>query len=283
MSGAAGAPVPGGPASPVTVTRRSTGAGPRLLLLHGLAAGESLWDACLPLLPPDCSVWTAQLPWRNGGVEDWARRGEPGGWLCEALDAVPEGPEVVVAHSMAATLLLDVLDREADEGREPLVERNTRALVLVSPFYRAAAEDFDWDTISYYLNDFHLIMEEGIRVHSAGRFPADIQRAMGERVRDFVGPYGWMRFFDLYLRTPGLRVDRVDVPCLLLAGERDFAAPPGEARTLAAALPDARAHLLPDTGHFPMIENATAFTHVLNAFLAATVTASESRTLEPQR
>ncbi|GAA3858566.1 alpha/beta fold hydrolase [Streptomyces sedi] len=267
---------------PVTVARRTHGAGPRLLLLHGLAAGESLWDSCLPLLPPDCSVWTAQLPWRNGGVEDWARRGDPGVWLRQALDAVPGGPEVVVAHSMAATLLLDVLHREAEEGRAPLAERNTRALALVSPFYRASAEEFDWETITYYLNDFHLIMEEGIRVHSAGRFAPDIQRAMGERVRDFVGPYGWMRFFDLYLRTPDLRVDRFDVPCLLLAGERDFAAPPGEALALAAALPDARAELLPETGHFPMIEDAAAFTHTLNAFLAATV-ASDSRTLEPQR
>ncbi|MFF2546343.1 alpha/beta fold hydrolase [Kitasatospora sp. NPDC058063] len=248
------------------VVRKLAGSGRRTLLVHGLGANASVWDTCAGPLAAGHELWTAQLPWRGEGVDDWARGPELGHWLAEALRLVPGGAEVVVAHSMSANVLLDLLDRESRRGTDPFTRFGIRALVLVSPFYRGSAEDFDWPTISYYLNDFHLILEEGLRAHSGGRLGADIQRAMAHRVRDRIGPYGWLRFFDLYLGTPGLQTGRIAVPCLVFGGGRDFAAPPGEARALAAALPDARLRVLP-TGHFPMIERPEEFAAEIREFL----------------
>jgi pimeloyl-ACP methyl ester carboxylesterase len=145
------------------------------------------------------------------------------------------------------------------------------------------------DKISYYLNDFHLIMEEGIRAHSDGRFPADVQAAMGRRVRDSVGAYGWFRFFDLYLRTPALKTDLITVPTLVLGGETDFAARPEEGVALAAALPDAVSRVLPGCGHFPMLDAAPLFAAAVQEFLNPITGATHQRSaaplnaLEPQR
>ncbi|MFD0025484.1 alpha/beta fold hydrolase [Streptomyces sp. NPDC058382] len=254
----------------MSVQQHTEGPGPRVLLLHGLAANDSVWERTLPLLADDCELWTARMPWRTEAIADWGEKPDLMGWLAEALEAVPGGPAVVVAHSMAANVLLDLLDQKYRGGVDAPRRFGIRSLVLVSPFYRGRAEAFDWDTISYYLNDFHLIMEEGIRVHSGGRFPADLQEAMGRRVRDRVGPYGWFSFFDLYLRTPTLRTDRITLPTLVLGGERDFAAPPQEGVALAGALPDAVSRVLPDCGHFPMFEAAEQFAAAVRDFVNPT-------------
>ncbi|MFE2409447.1 alpha/beta fold hydrolase [Kitasatospora sp. NPDC059408] len=265
MSGDA---VAGGPdLRPVSVERRTDGTGPRVLLLHGLAANDSVWEPALPELPDGLQMWTARLPWRTETITGLGTETDLTGRLAQALESVPGGAEVVVAHSMAANVLLDLLDRELRAGVDAPRKYGLRALVLVSPFYRSRAEQFDWETISYYLNDFHLIMEEGIRAHSGGRVPADLRRAMGERVRERVGPYGWFRFFDLYLRTPALAAGRLALPTLVLAGESDFAAPPGEGVALAGALPDARSLVLPGCGHFPMLDAPGRFAAAVAEFV----------------
>ncbi|CAL9400022.1 alpha/beta fold hydrolase [Streptomyces sp. enrichment culture] len=270
-------PAPDGPGAEAVRRRTAGTGGPRLLLVHGLAANDSVWDRCVGLLPRAYEVWSARLPWSAEGVPDWGVDGDLVGPLAQVLAAVPGGPQIVVAHSMSADVLLDLVDRESRQGGDALARLGIRALVLVSPFYRRTVEEFDWETISHYLNDFHLIMEEGLRVHSGDRLPASLRAAMGERVRDRVGPYGWLRFFELYLRTPQLQTGRVTVPCLVLGGKNDFAAPPGESVTLAAALPDARALVLPGCGHFPMIEEAERFASETVAFVNSLGTGAPQR------
>lgn len=252
---------------PVSVEPRTDGTGPRVLLLHGLAANDSVWEPALAELPDGLRLWTARMPWRTETIAGLGTETDLAGRLAQALESVPGGAEVVVAHSMAANVLLDLLDRDLRAGVDVPRRYGIRALVLVSPFYRSHTEQFDWETISYYLNDFHLIMEEGIRAHSGGRVPADLRRAMGERVRERVGPYGWFRFFDLYLRTPSLAVGRLALPTLVLAGETDFAAPPGEGVALAGALPDARSLVLPGCGHFPMLDAPGRFAAAVAEFV----------------
>lgn len=230
----------------------------QVLLLHGLASSGAMWDEFAPRADGDCELWVADLPWRGEGVTGWGEQEDVARWVTEALAAVPGGADVVVAHSFAANVLLAHLDSGGNQ---------LRAIVLVSPFYRPAADDFDWSTIAYYLNDFDRILGEGIRVRSGRRLDPERQRDMALRVRDRIGPYGWIRFFDTYLRTPRLRMDRITVPCLVIGGEEDFASFPSDSRALAAALPDARVHVLSGCGHFAMAERADEFTALVNAFL----------------
>jgi pimeloyl-ACP methyl ester carboxylesterase len=238
----------------------------QVLLLHGLASSSTMWDQFVARADRDCKLWVADLPWRGEGVAGWAEQQDVARWIIEALAAVPGGADVVVAHSFAANVLLAYLD---SGGAQP------QAIVLVSPFYRPAAEDFDWYAIAYYLNDFDRILAEGIRVRSGGRLEPELQRDMAMRVRDRVGPYGWVRFFETYLRTPRLRMDRITVPCLVIGGEDDFASFPSDSRAVAAALPNAQGHILSGCGHFAMSERADEFTALINEFLSTV-----QRTLE---
>lgn len=263
---------------------RAEGADPlRVLLLHGLAGSATSWEAFATRVAPGVEVWVADLPWRGEGVGAWAQRPDVGHWAAAALGSVPGRVDVVMAHSFAANVFLEYLDG-LDPGHGPgahdvagplgsagpLDLLGLRGMVLVSPFYRGLADDFDWETISYYLNDFDRILAEGIRVRSRGGLDPEIRRGMAVRVRDRVGPYGWTRFFDTYLRTPLLRTGRLTRPCLVIGGETDFASPAADSLRLAAALPQATAHIFLECGHFAMVEKPDRFADLVNEFIRST-------------
>ncbi|MBV6698124.1 alpha/beta fold hydrolase [Kitasatospora aureofaciens] len=268
-AGAAPAAQPA-PLPPVVVHRRAAGGPGRMLLLHGLANSASVWDAYLEHAGQDGGpeIWAADLPWRGECVAHWSAEGDVVPHVADALRAVPGGAGVVVGHSMGANSLLEFLHRRLERGVDPFTEFGIRALVLVSPFYRRAAEDFTWQSVETAVQNFVRTMTEGVRVHAGGRVPDDLVEELGGRVRDRVGAYGWMRFFETYLATPRLRTELFTVPCLVIAGEHDSIAPPEEGGLLAADLPEGRFHLLPDSGHFLMIEQAGELAAAVDRFVS---------------
>ncbi|MEU1729848.1 alpha/beta hydrolase [Streptosporangium sp. NPDC020145] len=227
----------------------------RVLMLYGLGGGPSTWNRFAELAGPDLELWEAALPWSAGDTGEWSRRGDATSWVRAAIDEAG-AVDLVVAHSFAANVLLEVLARDGGP-----------AAVLVSPFYRASPAEFDWATIESYLHGFHGILDEGLRVSSEGRLAAGVRHDMALKLRERLGPYGWMRFFDAYLRSPMLDTAAVTVPCLVISGADDPAAPPRDGRTLAEALPHARFEILP-AGHLPMIEQAHRFAELIGEFAA---------------
>jgi pimeloyl-ACP methyl ester carboxylesterase len=246
----------------------------RALLLHGLASSPTVWDGLLGRVPDGLETWTAELPWRADHVQPWSRQDEDRqgedrqgrtDWIAAALDEVPGGPDLVVAHSFSANLLLDFLSREAAMGRDPLGRYGIGAIVLVSPFYRRSADDFAWDALAGMQRDFLDIMEEGLGTHPGRRVDPEIRLHMARRVCERVGPYGWMRFFEAYLRTPWLRTELIDVPVVVVTGRRDVAA--AESELLAADLPRAELHVIPECGHYPMAEHPALFSALVGGAL----------------
>ena len=59
----------------------------------------------------------------------------------------------------------------------------------------------------------------------------------------------------------------ITAPCQVLCGADDPVAPEALCRSVAAALPDAKFHLLPDVGHYAAMENSPLFNITLEAFL----------------
>ncbi|MFL6129652.1 MAG: alpha/beta fold hydrolase [Mycobacteriales bacterium] len=263
---------PGGDAErPVVVRRVRRGAGPdplRVLLLHGLCGSAAIWDSFVPLADVGCELWTADLPWRGTGVAGWPDQPVEE-WLARAVADLPGGADVLMAHSFGTNAVLRWLDRQtpAPDGRFLVGGRRLRGLVLVSPLYRADPADFGWDSIAYYVDKLDGIIADGLRAAAHRALPAEKLRAVALRVRDLVGPYGWIRFFDTYLRMPEVRGERLAMPVLVVSGELDTAAFPADAEALGAALPNAEVHILPGGRHYPMITTAETFGELANTFL----------------
>jgi pimeloyl-ACP methyl ester carboxylesterase len=245
----------------------------RVLLLHGLGGRPSVWDEFAGRAPERCELWDVALPWEGtpaGG--EWSHAGDPVDLLVSTVKGhTGDDPtaydrfDVIVAHSFAANLLAEALSRGLLAARP---------VVLVSPFYRPSPRDFDWPTITYYLNDFHLTFAEALRVGETGRFPEAHRTWMAMRLRDQTGPYGWMRFFETYLRSPFLDLTAIRTPVLVVGGHTDIAARPSDGRAMADALPCARFELLEQAGHFPMVEQPDRFAAAIRDFLSDLPTAA---------
>ncbi|MFG2132141.1 alpha/beta fold hydrolase [Streptomyces sp. NPDC048751] len=235
-----------------------------VVLLHGLANNEAIWSALDGHWPADLEVHAPRLPWHSGGIADWRHETDSAARLQDVLDAVPGGPGVVVAHSFSSVVLLELLSRRA-AAADPL---DVPAVVLVNPFYRSDADAFHWNMIAPILDDFPRTMAESIRLRTSGH-PIEEERLadMARRMTEWIGPYGWLRFFDTYLRTPLFRVDLVETPALVIGCAADRSAPAEQAGHLAARLPAGRALTVPDCGHFPMLERPAWFTGAVHTFL----------------
>ncbi|HEY0168561.1 MAG TPA: alpha/beta hydrolase [Jatrophihabitans sp.] len=218
----------------------------RIGFLHGLRENTRCWERVVALLPEDVDAWVFQLPWDGAHGDDWALERDPGVWIERALQQAPEPFTVLVAHSFGANVLLDYLD--ANGAPDEL------GLVLLAPFYRASREAFDWTLISYYLNDFHHFLASGMTARRTRPIDPDVLLGMSEKVRGWVGPYGWLRFFELFSRTPMLDLEALTLPCAVVGGELDVASYPADCLALADALPNATVEILPGCGHHLMLD-----------------------------
>jgi pimeloyl-ACP methyl ester carboxylesterase len=90
---------------------------------------------------------------------------------------------------------------------------------------------------------------------------------MAEKVRDRVGPLGWLQFFSVFTQTPHLRLNQMQNPFLIIGGQNDIASFPGDCTSLAAALPSATAHILNECGHFCILEQPQIVLSLISYFL----------------
>ncbi|MEU4213038.1 alpha/beta hydrolase [Streptomyces sp. NPDC026206] len=239
----------------------------RVLLLHGLGNNSSIWSGLAGHWRQDVRIHAPDLPWHGGGIPQWRHETDSARLVGEAIDDVPGGADLIVAHSFTSVVLLELLSRRAAAG-DPL---DLPGVVLVNPFYRASADDFHWDMIAPTLRSFPETLAESLRLRSLDR-PIDpaLREDMARRLTEWIGPYGWLRFFDTYLRTPLFQVALVRTPCLVIGGALDASAPASDALALAGRMPAAEALILPDSGHFPMLERPGWFADTVHAFLDRT-------------
>lgn len=268
-AGLAARPSPGaGPA--LRIIRRPVSGGRPAVLLHGLASTATAWQRLLAEpAAADLDAVLADLPWRSEHVFDWSRQLGEHNPVPEVLEAAGGrsrgGVGTVIAHSFSGNLLLEFLSRELERGADPFRRYGIRRLVFVSTFYRRSAEDFEWGLGGNLERDFVRIMAEGLHTHGGGRLDPEVCESMARKVCERVGPYGWLRFSQVYLRTPWLRPELFSLPCLVVCGGHDGALPESEA--LAADLPAARFHVIPECGHYPMAERPSTLAAVIGRFL----------------
>jgi len=67
----------------------------------------------------------------------------------------------------------------------------------------------------------------------------------------------------------GDRLDEIQTPAVVIAGDRDRIVPVGDSRRVAAALPQAGLALVPDCGHIPHEECPAEFLGLVEQFLVA--------------
>ncbi|WP_316976492.1 alpha/beta fold hydrolase [Shumkonia mesophila] len=246
---------------------RTAGQGPAVVFLHGLAGNSLSWARQFPALAARYRIVAWDAP--GFGLSDAV---EPdvevfADVLRELLDHLGCGPAAVAGHSMggvvAARLAAGHPDKvarlvlscshagygeSADSPMQPRVEQRVRELASVG-----AAE-------------YGLIRARGL-------FPAGFadKEAMGVAagVAAEARPEG-IRSSTRMLQLADNRsvLPRLEMPVLVITGERDPVVKPHLRDELRALTPQARHIEMPGAGHAPYLEYPAAYNAILDEFLS---------------
>ncbi len=232
---------------------------PIVAMIHGL---ESSWDTWCPLRG-DClkrfTLFALDLPWTGQDGYYWCYARPADQWLDLTLSLLPAPPGFLVAHSYGVNVVLEYLQSRSVPS--------LAGLVLMSTFYRPDFAENDWMLFERCLKGFRAIFEEGIRLRRGKELDPALVSTMVDKVLDHVGPAGFMECFSHFLRSPTLRLDRIDVPALVIAGACDPGATAAGNAALAAGLPAASFVLFPDCGHFSMLQQPELVERAFRDFL----------------
>lgn len=227
-----------------------------VLLLHAFPLDARMWDETCRELGAELDTVAPTLPPQGGG-----RR--LAGWAEEVLSLV-EGEVVPVGVSMGGYLAFE-LWRQAPERISGLVLSDTRAGPETDEG-RAGRE-----------RTIELIRERGAtglwqemepKLFSPTAEPEVVERArplaLGRSPDDLVTCVEAIR--DRPDSRPSLPT--IDVPTLVVVGEKDELTPPPEAAAIASGIPGAKLVAIPESGHLPPLEQPGAFLASLRALLA---------------
>ncbi|HEV8489511.1 MAG TPA: alpha/beta fold hydrolase [Candidatus Limnocylindrales bacterium] len=223
-----------------------TGAGPPIVLVHGLAASGWWWERNLSALGARHRLLVVDLAGFGASRRQPFRLATAGARLGRWLEAVGAGPAAVVGHSLGGYVAADLA-----AARPDLVDR----LVLVD----AAALPLEGPVRGHVRN---LLRGGGRSERALVRIAiVDIARA-GPIV--IVGAARQLLASDL-----SARLAAITAPTLVVWGEEDALILPSQGRRLAGVIPGARFASIPGAGHAPMWERPELFDPLVLDFLGA--------------
>ena len=256
---------------------QQAGSGPVLLLLHGTGAATHSWRDLLPDAAQHFRVIAPDLPGHG------FTRGRPAGGLSlpnisrsisALLGELGIVPDYVVGHSAGAAIAI----RMALDGAQP------SAIVALAPallpFPGLAQHLFPTMAKLLFVNPFAASIFAGI-ARQPGMVERFLERSTGSQI-DAAGVAAYARLFGTSAHCAGAiammadwdldplkrALPSLDVPLLVLHGDRDAAIPVMATREAAALMSAATLEVIPGLGHLLHEEAPTDVMARLAAFFA---------------
>lgn len=270
---------------------RQLGAGPVVMLVHGLAGTMGTWNAVVDELSTRCTVVTVDLP-GHGHSEPLPGDSSIGTYanaLRDLLDELGHPTATVVGHSLGGGVALQFAYQYPQRCERLVLVSSGGLGAEVSAILRAASLPGVEHVLAIAAHR-HLIAA-GTTI---GRLAATVglrpKPGVVESARAFATlAKGEIR--DSFLRTlrgivdhRGQRVsatDRLylmnDVPCLLIWGDHDRIIPVEHGRLAHRAMAASQLEIFEGSGHFPQVDDPDRFTRTVHAFIDTTTPAARSR------
>lgn len=273
---------------PVRVRDSGPRAGAPVMLIHGIGRSLEDWQPTHDLLARDHRVISVDLPGfgltrrmaGHWGLAGFARA------LLALLDALGEERPVhvmgnslggAVAMTMAAeqpqrvaSLLLvnsAGFGREANVSLLPMVYGALASLPVVGRRFRPLARRAGIQSMRDVFFDPALLTDDMVRhageLNRQPDFRLTFLATAAELGMPVIGTYPRWRKVLL------ARLAAAEVPTMVVWGDADNVLPAKHLHAAVAALPGARSHLFPDTGHMPQLERPVEFAGLAATFVAS--------------
>lgn len=240
---------------------------PVLVLLHAIATSSALWL-------PQVGAWSAR--WRvvqvdlpghgasappsgSPALEDYARL------VLDVLDEM-QVPRAAVAGLSFGGMVAQAMALAAPDRVAALVLAHTSARTepAVSQLWEQRLQQFEQYGLQAQVGP---TLQRWFTRAFAAASPLTLEWIAGQ-IRA-TSPAGYAAAIRAIQRLDHLeRLQRLDIPTLVLAGDSDTAVSPAAAAALAAAIPRARLIVLPGAAHLGNIEQPVAFAEAVGDFLA---------------
>jgi magnesium chelatase accessory protein len=248
-----------------------SGDGPILLLLHGTGASTHSWRDLAPLLAQRFRVIAPDLPGHGFTASRGARTQSLSGMaraVAALLGTLGVAPALVVGHSAGAAVAARLaLDRAIAPKR--LIALNG----ALTPFEGVAGRLLPGLAKALFLNPLAPRYFAWSASHAAVRRLLDgtgstldargvaLYERLMRNPSHVGGALAMMAHWDLHALNRDL--PRLRLPIHFVVAGNDRTVPPQGARKLAARLPDAHVHLVPDLGHLAHEEAPELFARLI--------------------
>jgi pimeloyl-ACP methyl ester carboxylesterase len=272
---------------------RQAGAGPALVLIHGITSDSTTWTQVMPGLAEHFTVIAPDLLGHGGSAKptgDYSL-GAHASLVRDILQELGHDQATFVGHSLGGGVAMQIA-YQFPERCERLILVDSGGLGReVSLLLRAAT----LPGAEYVLP----ILTNG-RLLDAGRMVGRVMGAVGRgpgtdlretarghaTLADRVTREAFLRTVRSVVEPSGQRVDATDrlylaerAPMLFVWGQHDTLIPVSHAHSAHAQVPTSRLAVFEDSGHFPHLDEPEHFVEVLSEFIATT----EPKALEADR
>ncbi len=242
----------------------SVGSGPALVLVHAFPFDSRMWSKTAATLAGQRRVITPDM--RGFGLSDLGSGdhsiADMADDVAALLDALKLPAATVGGMSMGGYVALAFAHRHRDR-LQSLILADTKA-ASDTPEARQGRQ-----------TAITLVETQGVAALLERQIPRLLSASASESLRAEVRGLGAQPANAVIAAIRALR-DRPDrtaelpaiaVPTLVVVGTEDALSPPGEARAMAAAIPNARVVEIPGSGHLSNLENPDAFADALAGFV----------------
>ncbi len=224
---------------------------PTLVLIHGAGATHTVWDSVVPGLD-EFTVLALDLPGHvagNGGSHDTVA-----GYVDAIADSLPEGPIILVGHSMGGLISCELAAR--DLGVTGVIALGTGAAMTVNEELLTTARK----TPVYAMAP---IRKWSMRSDATDHEKDQLQNSSSHEAVDAV--FDDLTACNTYFDAPA-RLATFGRPALIAIGDQDRMVPREQAEKLAAASPSAQLVIIENAGHTPQITQPAVITSLITDF-----------------
>jgi pimeloyl-ACP methyl ester carboxylesterase len=267
-----------------TVAFRQLGAGPVVVLVHGLAGTMGTWGPVLEGLSSRCTVVAVDLPGHGRSAPpagDYSLE-VYAGCVSDLLDALGHRAATVVGHSLGGGVAMQFAFQYPQRCERLVLVSSGGLGADVSVALRAAALPGSERLVAMIANRY-VIAAATVVGRVAGAVGITAAGSVIDSVRScatFADAESRRSFFHTLrdvIDHRGQRVgatDRLDlmneIPSLLVWGANDRIIPVSHAHRAHRAMPDSRLEIFEPSGHLPHVDDPARFVQAVRAFLDTT-------------